>query len=152
MKKSNALDKNFNYAIKSTWRKCLQIELLILYEQAEYTPDGLEEFAACFQAYLKDANNNSSELSELIDQFENETNLHISEVKLSGTPIAKAIKTTQAICVQIGAIILWLVGSWHKEDVRQFVYQCWDSFNHYVELTPRISEMEAATGVKTKWK
>ena len=149
-KNVKTLKKNFDNAIMLEWRKVLQIEMLILYELADYTPQGLSEFADSFYSYLEDAIRHTKELDAMLEDFKKATGLHLDEVKLEGTAVTKAIKTTDALCIQIGAFILWYVGEWESREIRKFAYTCWDFLGDYSTIAPRIRIMERMTGIKVE--
>lgn len=147
-----SIKKNMHFATMLEWRKCLQVQLLMLYELADYTREGLLAFEQCYWDYMRGVMEEKPQIKELIERFKADTGIHMDEVTLKGTAVTKMIKTIDAYCIQVGAVILWEAGEWEKKDVRQFVYKCWDYLRDYGQHYPQIVEMSNETGVDIKLK
>lgn len=136
------------------YMKMLRIEMTILFESAGFQKKHLEDFESAFWEYLNSAQNNRSDTMELRDDFRKAIKYNLGKVKLTTDMnyIQKAIKGTQALCIEIGALILWGIADWSPEDCRKFIRRCWDMLDDYANAQGRITTMLKESKVKIKYK
>lgn len=141
-------EQNTMNAVTYAWTASLEVMMLILYERADYTADGLRDFGELYKDYIDAICADEKSVRELEREFEDATGLHLDEAfKEEPNGVRQAIRTAKVLAIKIGGLILWKVAEWDKKAVREFVYACWDEIPHHADLVPRIRQMQKETKV-----